>query len=147
MCRLFGFRSILKSKVHRRFVNLPGYIFSFCCSLQNIHCTHTQNMLSLRSLIAAENSIALQSARHQDGWGLAYYINRIPHMVKSSKPANSDTIFTRVSGVVASETVLAHIRQATTGDSNTLNSHPFQHGNWVFAHNGQINDFPLHKQV
>lgn len=115
MCRLFGFRSILKSKVHR-------------------------------SLIAAENSIALQSARHQDGWGLAYYINRIPHMVKSSKPANSDTIFTRVSGVVASETVLAHIRQATTGDSNTLNSHPFQHGNWVFAHNGQINDFPLHKQ-
>jgi glutamine amidotransferase len=49
--------------------------------------------------------------------------------------------------VVASETVLAHLRKATVGDINTLNSHPFQFGAWVFAHNGEVYDFAKHRQA
>jgi glutamine amidotransferase len=52
--------------------------------------------------------------------------------------AVSDALFHRVSGVVASETVLAHVRQATQGTNNVLNCHPFQYGRWVGAHNGDI---------
>lgn len=106
-----------------------------CCRF--IPIARVRSLPPIHSLLAAENAIAVQSSRHRDGWGLAFYLgNRIPHTIKSALPANADNIFSKVSGVVASETVLAHIRQATTGDKNILNSHPFQHGNWVFAHNG-----------
>lgn len=91
-----------------------------------------------QSLVAADNALAVQSQRHPDGWGVAYYIAGAPHVIKSAQTAIEDNIFKRVSGVVSSETVLAHLRKATVGEINLLNSHPFQYGNWVMAHNGEI---------
>jgi glutamine amidotransferase len=110
MCRIFGFRSVIKSQVHR-------------------------------SLVAADNALGVQSGDHPDGWGVAYYIDGAPHITRSPTTAVSDQLFHRVSGVVSSETVLAHVRKATRGDLTVLNCHPFQHGRWVFAHNGDIPDF------
>ena len=107
MCRLFGFRSVLKSQVHQ-------------------------------SLIGADNALAQQSNFHPDGWGVAYYVADAPHVLKSSSQALDDAIFRKLSGVVSANTVLAHIRKATQGELSSLNSHPFQHGRWVFAHNGDI---------
>jgi glutamine amidotransferase len=83
----------------------------------------------------------VQSNLHPDGWGVAYYINQHPHIVKSSSAAINCNIFKKVSGVVSSNTVLAHIRNTTLGANNILNTHPFQFGNWVFAHNGNIKNF------
>jgi glutamine amidotransferase len=99
------------------------------------------------SLVAADNALAVQSATHRDGWGVAYYIAGAPHLIKGLSPAVEDKIFSRVSGVVASETVLAHLRQATTGDVNILNAHPFQFGRWVFAHNGKVTNFTRHRDA
>jgi glutamine amidotransferase len=110
MCRLFGFRSVIQSQVHR-------------------------------SLVSAENALAVQSERHPHGWGVAYYRTDVPHVIKSADSAFEDHIFRRVSGIVASETVLAHVRRATVGPRNILNSHPFQYGRWVFAHNGEVHAF------
>jgi glutamine amidotransferase len=110
MCRLFGFRSVIPSQVHR-------------------------------SLVAAENALGVQSVEHPDGWGVAYYIDGAPHLTKSPSHALSDALFHRVSGVVSSETVLAHVRKATQGSNTVLNCHPFQYGRWVFAHNGDIPRF------
>lgn len=110
MCRLFGFRSVIPSKVHR-------------------------------SLVGVENALCNQSLRHPDGWGVAYYVDGAPHVVKSADTAIDDHLFHRVSGIVSSETVLAHIRKATVGGQSILNSHPFQHGRWVFAHNGDVPAF------
>ncbi len=115
MCRLFGFRSVIQSQVHR-------------------------------SLVAAENALAVQAEEHPDGWGVAWYLANAPHTIKGTSTAVDDGIFARVSGVVASETVLAHIRKATAGDINTLNTHPFQFGHWVFAHNGQVRCWPEKRQ-
>ncbi len=114
MCRLFGFRSVINSQVHR-------------------------------SLLSAENALGVQSERHPDGWGVAYYIGDAPHLIKSADTALSDHIFQRVSGVVSSETVVAHIRKATQGTLSPLNSHPFQHGRWIFAHNGNLQGFAEHR--
>ncbi len=94
-----------------------------------------------RSLIAADNALARQSDRHPDGWGVAYYIDGTPHLTKSPAHALNDAVFHRVSGVVSSQTVLAHVRTATQGALTVLNCHPFQHGRWVFAHNGDVPDF------
>jgi len=110
MCRLFGFRSVIQSQVHR-------------------------------SLIDADNALAVQSSAHPDGWGVAYYVDGAPHLTKSASTALHDTLFRRVSGIVASETVVAHIRKATVGQNSVLNTHPFQYGRWVFAHNGDIPEF------
>ncbi len=93
------------------------------------------------SLVDAENALGIQSNNHPDGWGVAYYVQNSPHVVKSAQAAIGDAIFKKVSGVVSSETVLAHIRKTTVGKNNILNTHPFQFGSWVFAHNGNITDF------
>jgi glutamine amidotransferase len=62
-------------------------------------------------------------------------------VTRSPSTALGDALFHRLSGVVASETVLAHVRKATQGDKTVFNCHPFQHGRWVFAHNGDIPRF------
>lgn len=94
-----------------------------------------------RSLIAAENALGRQSERHPDGWGVAYYVDGAPHVTRSPTHALGDALFHRVSGVVSSETVLAHVRKATQGGTTVLNTHPFQYGRWVFAHNGDVPSF------
>ena len=72
---------------------------------------------------------------------MAYYLADTPHVIKSTEVAGEDQIFQRVSGVVASQTVLAHLRLASVGQVNILNTHPFQFGAWVFAHNGEVRRF------
>jgi len=116
MCRLFGFRSVINSQVHR-------------------------------SLLAAENALGVQSNLHPDGWGVAFYIDGAPHLTRSPTTALGDQIFHRLSGVVASQTVLAHVRKATQGGSNVFNCHPFQYGRWVFAHNGDIPNFSERREA
>jgi glutamine amidotransferase len=110
MCRLFGFKSVIQSQVHR-------------------------------SLLAAENALGVQSNQHRDGWGVAFYVEGAPHVTRSPLTAVGDALFHRLSGVVASQTVLAHVRRATHGDKTVFNCHPFQYGRWVFAHNGDVARF------
>lgn len=114
MCRIFGFRSVLFSRVHT-------------------------------SLISADNALISQSDRHPDGWGVAYYVGPTPHIIRSINSALEDALFKKISGIVTSQTVIAHIRKATKGELNILNTHPFQYGNWTFAHNGNITNFASSK--
>lgn len=93
------------------------------------------------SLLAADNALGTQSDRHPDGWGVAYYVQGAPHLTKSPAHALGDQLFHRLSGIVTSQTVLAHVRKATQGELSVLNCHPFQFGRWVFAHNGDIPNF------
>ena len=93
------------------------------------------------SLVSAENALVVQSSDHPDGWGVAYYVAQAPHVIKSARDAVEDGLFKRVSGIVSSETVVAHVRKATQGNLSLINSHPFQYGSWVFAHNGNIPGF------
>ncbi|MEM7588633.1 MAG: class II glutamine amidotransferase [Myxococcota bacterium] len=98
-----------------------------------------------QSLVNAENALVVQSQRHRDGWGMAYYVGGFPHVIKSPQFASDDPLFHRVSGVVSSHTVLAHVRRATQGGLTPSNSHPFQHGPWVMGHNGDISQFQQHR--
>jgi predicted glutamine amidotransferase len=116
MCRLFGFRSVIQSQVHR-------------------------------SLMDADNALGAQSTDHRDGWGVAFYVDGAPHITRSPTTAIDCALFQRVSGIVASETVLAHVRRATNGENSVLNCHPFQYGKWVMAHNGDIQDFAKHREA
>jgi glutamine amidotransferase len=100
-----------------------------------------------RSLLAAENALGVQSNDHPDGWGVAFYIDGAPHVTRSPTTALGDSLFHRLSGVVSSETVLAHVRKATQGGKTVFNCHPFQYGHWVFAHNGDIPHFESKREA
>ncbi|MEM9691313.1 MAG: class II glutamine amidotransferase [Myxococcota bacterium] len=99
-----------------------------------------------QSLIAADNALGAQSEAHPDGWGVAFYVDGAPHLTRAPSTALNDALFHRLSGVVSSETVIAHIRKATRGQNTVLNCHPFQYGHWVFAHNGDIPEFATQRQ-
>ncbi len=98
------------------------------------------------SLISADNALLHQSTEHPDGWGVSYYVGESPHIIKSASTALHDSLFKQVSGIVSSETVVAHIRKSTQGDNSILNTHPFQFGKWVFVHNGNIKNFDIHRE-
>jgi len=95
------------------------------------------------SLIDAENALVVQSQAHPHGWGLGYYEGEKAKLVKSSKPAFQDQVYTHLSASLSSSTVIAHVRQATVGKVANVNTHPFRFGNWLFAHNGDVHGFQL----
>ncbi len=100
-----------------------------------------------QSLMEADNALGTQSIKNPDGWGVAYYIGQTPHVIKSDTSAITCDIFKKVSGVVSSHSVVAHIRKSTIGAHSILNTHPFQFGKWVFAHNGNIKNFSKHRSA
>jgi len=98
-------------------------------------------------LLHTNNAFIEQSSKHQHGWGIAYYIEGSPHIIKSPHKAMDDNVFKKVANTVHSDVIMAHIRNATIGTIDILNTHPFQYGKWVFAHNGNIKNFANHKDA
>ena len=94
-----------------------------------------------RSLLEAENAVASQARQHSDGWGIGYYLGQDPYLFRSARGAAEDDRFQRFSERLRSETFLVHVRRATVGVTDELNSHPFRYGAWMFAHNGTIFGF------
>ncbi len=117
MCRLFGFRSAVPAAVHP-------------------------------SLVTEKNSLVIQSKEHKDGWGIAAYgVEPHPSVAHGVGPAHSDPDFHRVSSLVSSHTVVAHVRLASVGAVELRNSHPFLYGRWSFVHNGTLKDYEQHRQA
>ncbi len=96
------------------------------------------------SLVDAQNALLVQSDRDRtgrrspDGWGIAEWRSGLPLVTKNTLPAFADHQFADVASNVRSRAVIAHVRTATVGRVAQENTHPFDHGPWVFAHNGSI---------
>lgn len=94
-----------------------------------------------RSLIEAENAVAHQAQRHQDGWGIGYFLGQDAYVHRSEAGAAGDARFQQISQRLRSHTFVVHVRNATVGSIDAFNSHPFRHGAWMFAHNGSLFGF------
>lgn len=116
MCRLYGFRSNEPTKVE--------------CTL-----VHAQNALMVQS------RADLAGYSHANGWGLATYENKVPHLNRQAWAAYHGEHFQRAAARVFSHQVLAHVRRATVGEPAIENTHPFVDGPWAFVHNGTIPNF------
>jgi len=116
MCRLFGFRSTIRSQMHR-------------------------------SLVLERNALKQQAVEHPDGWGLAFYVGGQPQVARGVSGAFEDDDFENLCQFISSETVVAHVRKASVGELTIENTHPFEHGPWVMAHNGTIPDFDALRPV
>lgn len=102
----------------------------------------------------APRSLARLSREHPDGWGVAAYggpgsipppSERSPHSAgwlihKGTAPAGECDRFQQIASRSAGTILIAHVRQKTVGPTKVENTHPFNQGNWVFAHNGTLKD-------
>lgn len=93
------------------------------------------------SLMDADRSLQRLSEVNPHGWGDAHYVQGVPQIVKSPDIAAESPVYSALSNQIKSKAVVAHVRRATHGDYTVANTHPFQYGRWVFAHNGNIADF------
>lgn len=107
------------------------------------YCGRVEQNLS-QVLLNEENCLKKQSIAHRDGWGICFYEENQPHVLKSQKMAKSDRVFNNIASAISSRIFIAHLRRATQGPVNFLNCHPFFWQEWSFAHNG---DLPHFKEI
>jgi glutamine amidotransferase len=97
----------------------------------------TDFRLSLRE---APRSLATLSREHPHGWGVAVYDARTGwSLTRNTACAVEDARFHETAAGSRGEMLIGHIRRRTVGPISVENTHPFQQGRWVFAHNGTIN--------
>jgi len=116
MCRLYAFHANEPTRVE--------------CSL-----VHAQNALMEQSQGDREGLV------HGHGWGVADYPNGVPMVEKQTWAAYHGEHFKKSAARVYAKTAVAHVRKATVGEPSIDNTHPFQHGEWIFAHNGTVPNF------
>lgn len=80
-----------------------------------------------------------------DGFGVGWYapdLEERPGLFRSVSPAWNNRNLGSLSRVVCSPCVLAHVRAATKGmEVSESNCHPFEHGRYLFMHNGSVGSF------
>ncbi|MBI3298318.1 MAG: class II glutamine amidotransferase [Elusimicrobia bacterium] len=84
--------------------------------------------------------------RQKDGWGVAWFVDGRPRVLKSSRPLYEEADRARRAGRRAvSRAVIGHVRAASNPKGlpmgrilGTVNSQPFSAGVWAFAHNGTL---------
>ncbi len=98
-----------------------------------------------------DRSLIEQSRRHApdmpvpngDGTGLGWYGHRdVPALFRSAAPAWGDETLRELAMEISTPLFLAHVRAGTGTPVQQTNCHPFRYGNWLFVHNGYINEFP-----
>jgi glutamine amidotransferase len=109
------------------------------CRLYAIH-SFLENKVAA-PLVYAKNSLAHQSREHSDGWGLCYYDQGVPNIIKSLSVAQNDALYKELASSIKAHTILVHLRRATQGEVSLVNCHPFRFGPWIMAHNGDFPDF------
>jgi glutamine amidotransferase len=92
-------------------------------------------------LLEAPDSLAEQSRRNPDGYGLATFApDGSPVVEKRPVAAYADPLFACEAQERRSPVFLAHVRYASRGADTPANTHPFEQRGRVFAHNGHIGD-------
>jgi glutamine amidotransferase len=90
-------------------------------------------------LLEAPDSLAEQSRRNPDGYGIATFDDDgAPTLRKRPAAAYEDELFAREAKDEESPTFVAHVRYASTGQRTPENTHPFEQHGRVFAHNGHL---------
>jgi predicted glutamine amidotransferase len=90
-------------------------------------------------LLEAPDNLAEQSRRNPDGTGLGVFgADGTPVVRKQPVAAWNDVDFATEAHELTGTTFIAHVRYATTGSRDVLNTHPFLQDGRIFAHNGVV---------
>lgn len=90
--------------------------------------------------------LATRAHEHKDGFGIAFFEGKGLRLFVDHSSARESPIAELVKRYpIKSGNVIAHIRKATQGRTALQNCHPFMRElwgrYWVFAHNGDLQDF------
>ena len=108
------------------------------CRLFGLHAG-TNVVTATFWLLDAPDSLADQSRRNPDGSGLGVFDGHgRPQVHKQPIAAWQDTEFATEAHDLTGTTFVAHVRYATTGSHDVVNTHPFLQDNRIFAHNGVL---------
>jgi hypothetical protein len=120
------------------------------CRFWGIIANSLPEEIVLNHLINASYSLKNLGAINDDGWGLAYYNNSEPVVMRGELPADMDSNFDLATQELAtnnSHIAVGHVRLATSGASDIPNPHPFiryKGGKWwTFGHNGDLSKTTL----
>jgi len=109
------------------------------CRLLGVVCSEATDFRF--SLHEAPRSLAVLSAEHADGWGLAVYCRGIGWEVHRNPVCAGDCDrFRELAASARGEVLVAHIRKRTVGPIGLENTHPFRRAGLIFAHNGTVED-------
>jgi predicted glutamine amidotransferase len=90
---------------------------------------------SLHSRMGAETT-------NGDGFGVGWYgTGEGPGVFHSVSPAWGNANLRELAAHIESPLFLAHVRATSGGAIQETNCHPFKHGDWLFVHNGLVNEF------
>ena len=85
-----------------------------------------------------------------DGFGVGWYVPEVdptPCVFTSITPAWNNRNLHRLAEKISTPSLFAHVRAASSGMSvSELNCHPFQHGRYLWMHNGFVSQFRLIKR-
>ncbi|WP_298036767.1 class II glutamine amidotransferase [uncultured Microbacterium sp.] len=110
------------------------------------HSLIDQSLLA-RDLLLPGTPMASQFRRHAfptngDGFGMAWQgRGGTIGQYRQTTPAWDSQNLRHLAAQIESGCFLAHVRAAPGGTIAEQNCHPFQHGGWMFQHNGEINGF------
>ena len=113
MCRFFGLRATAPTSID-------------CC------------LVRARNSLMAQSRRDLQGFDNADGWGIAAYRGHDLLIQREASAAHLDDDFRAAASRIEAATALAHVRRATVGAIQPVNTHPFSHGPWAFVHNGTV---------
>ena len=92
-------------------------------------------------LLTAPDSLAEQSRRMADGFGLGVFNPEGQAVVdKAPIAAYEDRAYAAAARKLKGTTFIAHVRYASTGEDTAVNTHPFLQDDRLLAHNGVVQD-------
>ncbi|MCC6644412.1 MAG: class II glutamine amidotransferase [Polyangiaceae bacterium] len=102
-----------------------------------------QAPVSLEALLStAPRSLGALSREHRDGWGVAASAGQGWRVHRRVECAGESPVFREEARTERAAVAIAHVRQRTVGPVSLANTHPFERGGWVLAHNGTVDDVP-----
>jgi predicted glutamine amidotransferase len=108
------------------------------CRLFGLHAG-TNVVTATFWLLDAPDNLKAQSRRNPDGAGLGVFDGEgRPEVRKQPMAAWQDTDFACEAHEMTGTTFIGHVRYATTGSHEVVNTHPFLQDERIFAHNGVL---------
>jgi predicted glutamine amidotransferase len=108
------------------------------CRLFGLHAG-TDVVTATFWLLDAPDNLAEQSRKNPDGTGLGVFdAQGCPQVRKQPIAAWQDIDFATEAHEMTGTTFIAHVRYATTGSHDLLNTHPFLQDGRILAHNGVV---------
>ena len=91
-------------------------------------------------LLEAPGSLAAQSCRNPDGFGIGTFRDGVPDLDKRPVRAHDDELYAAEARDERSRTFIAHVRYASVGELSAENTHPFEQDGRLLGHNGVLGD-------